>query len=74
MNPNGMRMKLPAEQMSEAIARPEDLSGPGVGGSRRGGAAGIFAGSAMVVRCDLAGGDAEASGAAIPGVGTVNWF
>jgi hypothetical protein len=66
-------MKLPAEQMSEASARTDVLTGPGAGGSRRGGATGIFAGSAMVVRRGLTE-DAEATGAGVPGVGAVNWF
>lgn len=73
MKPNGMRMKLPAEQMSDATAKPDVLAGPGAGGALRGGAAGTLAGSATVVRCGLAG-VAVATGAEVPGLGTVNWF
>jgi hypothetical protein len=73
MNPNGMRMKLPAEQMSETSAKADVLTGPVAEGSRADGADGTVAGSATVVRCALAV-DAAATGAAVPGLGTVNWF
>lgn len=71
MNPNGMRIKLPAEQMSETSAKAEVLTGPVAGGSRPEGAGGTLAGSATVVRCALAVG-AAATGAA--GLGTANWY
>jgi len=73
MNPNGMNMKLPAEQMSDATARPDVLTGPATAGSRLGGAGGTLAGSATVVLCGLAGA-AVATGAEAPGLGTVNRF
>jgi hypothetical protein len=75
MNPNGIRTKLPAEQMSETSARPEVFFGPVAGGSRRGGKRGTEAGSATVVRWALGGGMAAViTGAEVPGDGTVNWF
>ena len=65
-------MKLPAEQTSEATARPEVRTGTGAGGSGRGDT-GILAGRATVVRVALTG-EAVITGAAVPGVGTVNRF
>ena len=72
MNPNGMMTKLPIEQIREAIAKPEVLAGCG-GGWAGGGRSGRRAGSATVVRC-ARGAEALASGAEVPGFGTVKEF
>jgi len=64
--------KLPMEQINDAMARPEVFGGP-AGCSTGGGRSGSRAGSATVVR-RARGAESLASGAEVPGGGTVNEF
>jgi len=68
-----MMTKLPIEQTREATAKPEVFAAAGAAVASAGGRRGSFAGKATVVLC-ARGALALATGAEVPGLGTINLF